>query len=404
MKKRNLLSLTAVFLLVSCNSEKPVEGSESALSEISASSMESSQLNEDSKNKQEQELNDIFLALESDLKPFVKGDKNGFKITPVGDNPLFKLSFKTDYDFSEASEQEQTDSSSIKKTFEPKDYNIELSCDEAKIETFNRTKKRGYSNRMTFENSDISVVREGTSLINLTQTYVGYLAQTEKAGTDPKEYENGLYLDLSKATLSRVTFAPLFNKLILPAKNYVNLDTVFSGIQALFPLSTTMNSLLPSAIDVLKEEVKTGALTLDKKTSNNVESYKIHQEIENKQSLIDKIDDIVDEALSSVGDLGFGRNDIDQILNDGLSKIQTLHGDFEINFNENEFENIIVDFHIKLDDIMSDEMNDLGVYFNLNEFIITSKISLLDSADVDYSTYPTNFQDHNVWKELELNL
>lgn len=396
MKRRVLLTLTSLFVLASCQNEESLEASSLSSSEIP--SISSSEVLESS--EPDDGLDDIFLTLEDNLRPFVKGDKNGFKITPVGDDPLFKLSFKTDGEI--ASTNATGSSSTIgEEEKEIKNYAIELNCEESTIETFNRTKKRGYCNRMTFENAEISVVRDNSHIIDLNQTYVGYLAQTEIAGTNPKEYENGLYIDLSRAALSRITFAPLFNKLILPAKNYIDMGTVFEGLQEIFPMATTMNTLLPSALDLLKQEVRSGVLTLDKKTEKRVEEYKIHREIESKQVLRNKIDEIIDEAFEDPT-IDLNRQDINEILDAVFDKIRSISGDFEINFNENEFENIILDFNVKLEDILPEDVEDLGVYFSLNEFVVSSKITLMDPKDVDFSTYPTDLQNHNTWKELSL--
>lgn len=397
MKRRVLLTLTSAFVLASCQNEVPLDASSSnQISEVPSVSSSEAPIS----SEPDDGLDEVFLTLEDNLKPFVKGDKNGFKINPVGDDPLFKLSFKTD---GEIASTNAAGSSSTIGEGEPeiKTYSIELDCEESTIETFNRTKKRGYCNRMTFENAEISVVRENSHLIDLNQTYVGYLAQTEIAGTNPKEYENGLYIDLSRATLSRVTFAPLFNKLILPAKNYIDMGTVFEGLQELFPMATTLNTLLPSALDLLKEEVRSGVLTLDKKTTNKIEEYKIHREIESKQALRNKIDEIVEEAFKDTT-IDLDRDDVNDVIDAAFDQIKSISGDFEINFNENEFKDVVLDFNVKLEDILPEDMEDLGFYFSLNDFVVSSKITLMDPKDVDFSTYPTDLQNHNTWKELSL--
>lgn len=401
MKKRVLLALTSTFLLASCQAEElptSLPASEESFESL-ATPESSSEIIEES-SEQDDGLDEIFLTLEDNLKPFVKGDKNGLKINPVGDDPLFKLSFKTNGTISGTSSSPQTSEDSSE---EPaiNSYGIELNCEESTIETFNRTKSRGYCNRMTFKNAEIDVVKEDTHVISLNQTYVGYLAQTEIAGTDPKEYENGIYIDLSKALLSRVTFAPLFDQVLLPAKNYYNADTLFGTLQNIFPMATTMNTLLPSALDLLKSEVRSGALTLDKETKNNIENYKIHKEVESKEALRNSVDDIIDLAFQD--DTTLNRADIDNAVDMVFDYIQTISGDFEINFNENEFENVILNFNIKLDDIDPDDMQSLSTYFSLNEFIISGKVTLMDTASVNYSTYPTDLQNHNTWKELTIN-
>ncbi len=395
MKKRVLLTFTSVFLLVSCKDGSNIELDNSGGPEVSSSEVTSSS-EILSSSEPDDGLDEVFLTLEDNLKPFVKGDKNGFKIKPVGEDPLFKLSFKTD---GEISLTDDTGSSQVTPTI--KEYDIELNCEESTIETFNRTKKRGYSNRMTFENADISVIRDGRSLINLTQTYVGYLAQTPITGTNPTEYENGLYIDLSRATLSRVTFAPLFNKLILPAKNYLSMDALFEGLENLFPMATTMNTILPSAIDLLKEEVRSGALKLDIDKTKPIEEYKIHREIESKEALRSKIDEIVDTAFDNV-DLEITREDVDDVIDLAFDMLGAIRGDFEINFNEEEFKNIILDFHIELNEIAPEDMEDLGFYFNLDEFVISGEVTLMDPSEIDYSTYPTDLQNRSTWKDLSL--
>lgn len=395
MKKSVLLTITSAFLLASCQSGEVLESGASIEPEVSNSEILSSSEIASSSDPDDG-LDDIFLTLEDNLKPFVKGDKNGFKIKPVGEDPLFKLSFKTDGEISL-----NDDAGSSEEAPAIKEYDIELNCEESTIETFNRTKKRGYCNRMTFENADISIIKDGRSLINLTQTYVGYLAQTAIAGTNPTEYENGLYLDLSRATLSRVTFAPLFNKLLLPAKNYLGMDTLFEGLENLFPMSTTMNTILPSAIDLLKEEVRSGALELDIDKTKPIEEYKIHREIESKEALRSEIDEIVDAAFSSA-DLEITRADVDGVIDSAFDMLGAIRGNFEINFNEEEFKNVILDFSIELNEIAPEDMADLGFYFNLDEFVVSGEVTLMDPSEIDYSTYPTDLQNRSVWKDLSL--
>ncbi|MBR3266695.1 MAG: hypothetical protein IKI55_00995 [Bacilli bacterium] len=334
----------------------------------------------------------VFGFLDEDIKPILLDDKQEATIKQKGDKPLFAMDFETGGDLSFSSEEPSSNS-------ELKPYRIEF-FGEASTKAFGLTKEHEFKTETHFENAKVSLSSKGEDLTSITQTFSTYIAETKKS-SDPLEYEQGLYLDLSHAKLTRIIFEEAFGEgTVLEDRIFIDLSSSWSSFAPLFPLVDVLDGARPYFIDALKDRYSNKKLSLKTDEKGH---YSLFASIESKEDFADLVKDPLDKLFDRYVDIASVKTVVDGYIDDALREIKSIKGSLSIPFTVTSVGDIGLELNVEMNEKKKTDSSEAedSSDFAVKSLSFSSEIALSHGNEVDVSDFPSDLLDHNVWKEFE---
>ena len=336
---------------------------------------------------------EAFSVLESALKPYTEDDKLYFSFHSTNDKPLIKAEFESDDDLSLSSEE-----SSVKKM---KDYTVEL-YGYFQGSMKNCSKDRGFDFSSEFDITDMSVISQEEELAAIKQTFWTHIAETKK---DDGTYEQGLYIDFSKAAISRMIVGEILGMDDgFYEKTFIDIADVYPDE---FVMSDVLQSALPLFMDALKEgygENKVQLYRVEEKQKKNrtVSCYRVLVPIEDKDDFSSFLKEIAESALSDSLVSSLASDLINSYIDDAFKDIETVSGSFSIDYVEDFIES--VDYHFDM--TMKEKEATSSETEEDSDFLLKS-LSFNGEGYCEYGegiidfSYDGSLLNHDVWKELD---
>ena len=336
---------------------------------------------------------EAFSYLEMALKPFTENDKLEFDFRSASDEPLIKAEFESGADISLSSSEPSTEKMT--------DYTVEI-YGRLLGSMKNCTKDREFDFSTQFDMSNMSIVSKGEELASIKQTFWTHIAETKK---EDDKYEQGLYLDFSRAAMSRMIAGEILGMDDgLYEKTFIDISDVYPDQ---FVMSDILQSVLPLFMDALKEGYKDGKVELKrvekKRNDLSISLYRVLVSITNKEDFSSFLKDIVEDALEDSLVSSVASDFINSYIDDAFEEIKTIDGNFSIDYEDGSIESVNYDFNMtmKEKETASSESEDAS------NFVLKS-LSFKGKGFGEYGdsitdlSYGGSLLNHDVWKELEL--
>ncbi len=356
MKKERiaLLAFGSLMMLAGCD----------ANSDSSPSSSDST--DEDAK-KSVDNVNLALSDLEGSLSNYLSKKSQGLSFSNKDeDAPLISLSFVSDSSFS-------ADGSSSSEVSGKKHYTLDAYCDDLSFKATSLDKKDEC--KMEFGSNDIYLELKGEEDgldLPFRQGLKGYLATVDN--------ETGLYIDASKAALTRAFLSSVYPEKEFNERSYVDFTDAFEKADLAFPLNSKMPTFATSLRKNVQEAIDEGSAYFYRydEDPNTYLSYRF----DDLASFKEKADDYIDSFLDDEEDAEKKKE-----AKEFVSKINSLSADITYAFNENEPVYV---------DIVSSLSMDLGEDNGLSSVDISAMGSFLDDAKCSFDL-PSNLSDRSIW-------
>ena len=343
-----------------------------------------------------------FSGFENALRPYLLDDRIGYYFyNGTNTTPLVSVDFETDEDLFSSS-------SSAPSNKESKVYTVEL-YGIGETTLLDCTKEHGFKASTTFNANKMSVISEGNELTSIKQLFKTHLAET-KISDDADEYEQGLYTDLTKASMSKFLIGHLLGQDDgIEDKTFIDVSSVFPDS---FVFADAMEEALTLYIATLKEWYKEGNVSIQ--TDGDI-AYKMEIAVTDKNAFGDLLREIASKALEGFSNPLVSSLSFDTYIDSILETIDSLNGcltiyyydgmvypDDEAPSYESDLGLIEYDFEAKMKDgEPSSSSAEESTDFDLKSITFDGTINLVHGELVRDDGVPNDLLDHNVWKELD---
>ncbi len=226
-KKKRIIFFSLLPLLIACGT-KAEENSSSSSSE----------------ERQKERVSNVNLALsdfEHSLSNYFKHPSQGISFADKEEGkPSISGAFSSERAFEEPLSSSVTADDSLYA------YRLDFSCDDFRFSFLSLDDSGSFSAKVGSSDIYIDIKEiEGSLDLSLKQGVLSYFASVDDS--------SGLYLDLSKAALTRSFLETVYPDLSLKERSYIDLTSSYKALAPFFPLNGRFSSLVPSLRKKLQE-------------------------------------------------------------------------------------------------------------------------------------------------------
>ncbi len=306
--------------------------------------------------------------LEGSLSNYLSRKNQGLSLSNKDeDTPLISLSFASDSSFSAGG-------SSSSEIEGKKHYTLDAYCDDLSFKAFSLDKKDEC--KMEFGSNDIYLELKGEEDgldLPFRQGLKGYLATIDK--------ETGLYLDASKAALTRAFLSSVYPEKEFNERSYIDLTDVFEKGDFAFPLNSKMPALATSLRKNVQEAIGEGEAHFY--CYDGDPSTYLSYRYDDLPSLKEKANDFIDILFDSEESA-----DKKEEAKEFVSKIKSVSADITYAFNEEEplYVGVVSSLSVDLGE------GDSG----LSSIDISAIGDFLGEEECSFE-FPSNLSDRSIW-------